>query len=162
AVPRDPHPPALGAAGHLAEHGELVATTSDQATDLARPKRSAAAQQEDSLEEASFAGAVRTEYVGQCWIEPELRIPQAPQRRDMNSAQRQRILSSASSEAHRHDDKLRPAAARLTDQTTRVAVRNAQLDLVAIDRGKSVQEVIDVEPDLHGIAAVFDLEGLHG
>src|ERR1044071_896848 len=75
---------------------------------------------------------------------------------------RLRAKSSAASrrprlEPHRHHDELGLVAARLTNQTAGIRVGYAELHLIAIDRRESVKQIVDVEANLHRIAAVFDL-----
>ena len=62
---------------------------------------------------------------------------------------------------HRHYDELGALPTRFANQAARVRVRNAQFNLVAIDSRERVEQVIDVEPDFHGVPAIFDLKRLH-
>ena len=48
--------------------------------------------------------------------------------------------------------------ARGTDQAAAVGVRQADLDLVSVDRGQRVEQVIHVEADLELFALVTDLD----
>src|SRR5262249_40392854 len=61
-------------------------------------------------------------------------------------------------EPHWHHDVARVHGPRCMDQAAAVRVRQANLDLVAINGAEGVEEVIDVEADLHFLALVGDLD----
>jgi hypothetical protein len=72
--------------------GESVGAMLDEASHLTRPKGAAATENEESLEEAGFAGPVRAEDEIESAVELELGLPQTPQCRDPDSTQRQALF----------------------------------------------------------------------
>src|ERR1700722_18335006 len=91
---------------------------------------------------------------------PRMRLLPAARVRSARSIQRR--FSSASSasgiarpslQAHRHDDVLGIRRTRGANQAAAIGIGQTDLDAIGVDRAQSVQQVVDIEPDL----AIFPL-----
>src|ERR1700678_4544322 len=86
------------------------------------------------------------------------RLAWCKQRKSVTCTRRSVIRS----EPHGHDNVPRARAARRADETTAVAVREAELDVLAIDRRQGIQQIIDVESDFEIRALVGNFDLLFG
>ena len=129
----------------------------DQALGVARAEGTAAAQQEDGLQQGRLAGRISTPDEVVPGMELQLGPLEAAKVLDAELGEAHPSERPIALEPHRHDDVLGLRRARRADQAAAVRVRQPDLDLVGVDRRQRIQQVVDVEADLELLALVARL-----
>ncbi len=130
---------------------EGVLALAHQAFEAPGPKRPATAEEEYGLEQTRLARSIRPYEQVVARIEIEADALEAAELVDLDPRERHFPCL----EPHRHDDVPARAAAGSAHQAAAVRVREADLDLRAVDGCQSVEQVVDVEANLELFALVI-------